>query len=139
MFKDYIFCFKKKYNEQICGKFKEEFGYMNDMQILKIDKVVINMGVGEVVVDFKKIKIVFVEMEKIVGQKFVVIKVCKLIVGFKLCEDMLIGCKVMFCWECMYEFLDCLINIVLLCVKDFCGLNGKSFDGCGNFVMGFKE
>jgi large subunit ribosomal protein L5 len=139
MSKDYTPRLKKKYNEQIRGKLKEEFGYTNDMQIPKIDKVVINMGVGEAVADSKKIKTALAEMEKIAGQKPVATKARKSIAGFKLREDMLIGCKVTLRRERMYEFLDRLTNIALPRVKDFRGLNGKSFDGRGNFAMGLKE
>ena len=139
MSKDYTPRLKKKYNEQIRSKLKEEFGYSNDMQIPKIDKVVINMGVGEAVADSKKIKTALAEMEKIAGQKPVATKARKSIAGFKLREDMLIGCKVTLRRDRMYEFLDRLTNIALPRVKDFRGLNGKSFDGRGNFAMGLKE
>ncbi|MCR9269252.1 MAG: 50S ribosomal protein L5 [Henriciella sp.] len=139
MSKDYTPRLKKKYDEQIRGKLKEEFGYTNDMQIPKIDKVVINMGVGEAVADSKKIKTALAEMEKIAGQKPVATKARKSIAGFKLREDMLIGCKVTLRRDRMYEFLDRLTNIALPRVKDFRGLNGKSFDGRGNFAMGLKE
>ena len=139
MSKDYTPRLKKKYNEQIRGKLKEEFGYTNDMQIPRIDKVVINMGVGEAVADSKKIKTALAEMEKIAGQKPVATKARKSIAGFKLREDMLIGCKVTLRRDQMYEFLDRLTNIALPRVKDFRGLNGKSFDGNGNFAMGLKE
>ena len=139
MSKDYTPRLKKKYNEQIRGKLKEEFGYTNDMQIPKIDKVVINMGVGEAVADSKKIKTALAEMEKIAGQKPVATKARKSIAGFKLREDMLIGCKVTLRRDRMFEFLDRLTNIALPRVKDFRGLNGKSFDGRGNFAMGLKE
>ena len=139
MSKDYTPRLKTKYDEQIRGKLKEEFGYTNDMQIPKIDKVVINMGVGEAVADSKKIKVALAEMEKIAGQKPVPTKARKSIAGFKLREDMVIGCKVTLRRERMYEFLDRLTNIALPRVKDFRGLNGKSFDGRGNFAMGLKE
>ncbi len=139
MSKDYTPRLKKKYDEQIRSKLKEEFGYTNDMQIPKIDKVVINMGVGEAVADSKKIKTALTEMEKIAGQKPVATKARKSIAGFKLREDMLIGCKVTLRRDRMYEFLDRLTNIALPRVKDFRGLNGKSFDGRGNFAMGLKE
>lgn len=139
MSKDYTPRLKKKYDEQIRAKLKEEFNYTNDMQIPKIDKVVINMGVGEAVADSKKIKVALAEMEKIAGQKPVPTKARKSIAGFKLREDMVIGCKVTLRRERMYEFLDRLTNIALPRVKDFRGLNGKSFDGRGNFAMGIKE
>ena len=139
MSKDYTPRLKKKYDEQIRSQLKEEFGYTNDMQIPKIDKVVINMGVGEAVADSKKIKTALAEMEKIAGQKPVATKARKSIAGFKLREDMLIGCKVTLRRDRMFEFLDRLTNIALPRVKDFRGLNGKSFDGRGNFAMGLKE
>lgn len=139
MSKDYTPRLKKKYDEEIRGKLKEEFGYTNEMQIPKLDKVVINMGVGEAVADSKKIKTALAEMEKIAGQKPVATKARKSIAGFKLREEMLIGCKVTLRREQMFEFLDRLTNIALPRVKDFRGLNGKSFDGCGNFAMGLKE
>lgn len=139
MSKDYTPRLKKKYDEDIRGKLKEEFGYTNDMQIPKLDKVVINMGVGEAVADSKKIKTALAEMEKIAGQKPVATKARKSIAGFKLREEMLIGCKVTLRREQMFEFLDRLTNIALPRVKDFRGLNGKSFDGRGNFAMGLKE
>jgi len=139
MSKDYTPRLKKKYDEQIRGKLKEEFGYTNDMQIPKLDKVVINMGVGEAVADSKKIKTALAEMEKIAGQKPVATKARKSIAGFKLREEMLIGCKVTLRRDQMFEFLDRLTNIALPRVKDFRGLNGKSFDGRGNFAMGLKK
>jgi len=139
MSKDYTPRLKKKYDEQIRAALKEEFGYGNDMQIPKLDKVVINMGVGEAVADSKKIKTALAEMEKIAGQKPVATKARKSIAGFKLREDMTIGCKVTLRRDRMYEFLDRLTNIALPRVKDFRGLNGKSFDGRGNFAMGLKE
>jgi large subunit ribosomal protein L5 len=139
MSKDYTPRLKKKYDEQIRSKLKEEFGYTNEMQIPKLDKVVINMGVGEAVADSKKIKTALAEMEKIAGQKPVATKARKSIAGFKLREEMLIGCKVTLRRDQMYEFLDRLTNIALPRVKDFRGLNGKSFDGRGNFAMGLKE
>ncbi|MEM7329748.1 MAG: 50S ribosomal protein L5 [Pseudomonadota bacterium] len=139
MSKDYTPRLKKKYDEQIRAQLKEEFSYTNDMQIPKIDKVVINMGVGEAVADSKKINTALAEMEKIAGQKPVATKARKSIAGFKLREEMLIGCKVTLRRERMYEFLDRLTNIALPRVKDFRGLNGKSFDGRGNFAMGLKE
>lgn len=139
MSKDYTPRLKKKYDEEIRGKLKEEFNYTNDMQIPKLDKVVINMGVGEAVADSKKIKTALAEMEKIAGQKPVATKARKSIAGFKLREEMLIGCKVTLRRDQMFEFLDRLTNIALPRVKDFRGLNGRSFDGRGNFAMGLKE
>ena len=139
MSKKYTPRLKTKYETQIRAKLKEEFGYTNDFQIPKLDKVVINMGVGEAVADSKKIKTALAEMEKIAGQKPVPTKARKSIAGFKLREDMTIGCKVTLRRDRMYEFLDRLTTIALPRVKDFRGLNGKSFDGRGNFAMGLKE
>jgi large subunit ribosomal protein L5 len=109
------------------------------MQVPKLDKVVINMGVGEAVADSKKIKAALAELERIAGQKPVATVARKSIAGFKLREGMLIGCKVTLRRDRMFEFLDRLTNIALPRVKDFRGLNGKSFDGMGNFAMGLKE
>ena len=139
MSKDYTQRLKKKYNEQIRGQLKEEFGYTNDMQIPKIDKVVINMGVGEAVADSKKIKTALAEMEKIAGQKPVPTKARKSIAGFKLREGMPIGCKVTLRQARMYDFLDRLITIAMPRIRDFRGVSGKSFDGRGNYAMGLKE
>ncbi|HPF22680.1 MAG TPA: 50S ribosomal protein L5 [Hyphomonas sp.] len=130
---------KTKYREQIRQKLQDQFSYSNPMMIPKLDKVVINMGVGEAVSDSKKIKSALVELEKIAGQKPVATKARKSIAGFKLREGMLIGCKVTLRRDRMYEFLDRLTNIALPRVKDFRGLNGKSFDGRGNYAMGLKE
>ena len=139
MSKDYTPRLKKKYDEQIRGKLKEEFGYTNDMQIPKIDKVVINMGVGEAVADSKKIKTALAEMEKIAGQKPVATKARKSIAGFKLREDMLIGCKVTLRQDRMYEFLDRLVNAAMPRIRDFRGISPKAFDGRGNYNFGLKE
>ncbi|CAI8418908.1 MAG: 50S ribosomal protein L5 [Henriciella sp.] len=139
MSKDYIPRLKKKYDEQIRGLLQEEFSFTNEMQIPKLDKVVINMGVGEAVSDSKKIKTALAEMELIAGQKPVATRARKSIAGFKLREEMLIGCKVTLRRSRMYEFLDRLTTVALPRVKDFRGLNGKSFDGRGNFAMGLKE
>jgi large subunit ribosomal protein L5 len=109
------------------------------MQVPKLDKVVINMGVGEAVADSKKIKTALAELEKIAGQKPVPTKARKSIAGFKLRDGMVIGAKVTLRRDRMFEFLDRLTNMALPRVKDFRGLNGKSFDGRGNFAMGLKE
>tara|TARA_B100000949_G_scaffold33548_2_gene27045 strand:+ start:231 stop:785 length:555 start_codon:yes stop_codon:yes gene_type:complete len=130
---------KKKYKEQIRTKLQEEFKYSNEMQLPKLDKVVINMGVGEAVADSKKIKTALAELERISGQKPVPTKARKSIAGFKLREGMIIGAKVTLRRDRMYEFLDRLTNMALPRVKDFRGLNGKSFDGRGNYAMGLKE
>jgi large subunit ribosomal protein L5 len=130
---------KRKYREEIRPKLQEQFNYSNPMKVPKLDKVVINMGVGEAVADSKKIKLALAELEKIAGQKPVATKARKSIAGFKLREGMLIGAKVTLRRDRMYEFLDRLTTIALPRVKDFRGLNGKSFDGQGNYAMGLKE
>ena len=117
----------------------EQFGYVNEMQAPKLDKVVINMGVGEAVRDSKKIEHAARELAAITGQKPIVTRAKKANAAFKLREGMPIGCKVTLRRERMYEFLDRLVNIALPRVRDFRGLNGKSFDGRGNYSMGIKE
>jgi large subunit ribosomal protein L5 len=117
----------------------EKFGYKNVMQVPKLEKVVINMGVGEAVRDSKKIENATRELAAITGQKPVVTRAKKANAAFKLREGMAIGCKVTLRREQMYEFLDRLVNIALPRVRDFRGLNGKSFDGRGNYAMGIKE
>ena len=130
---------KAKYKKEIREKLQEEFKYSNEMQVPKLDKVVINMGVGEAVADSKKIKTALAELEKISGQKPVPTKARKSIAGFKLREGMIIGAKVTLRRDRMYEFLDRLTNMALPRVKDFRGLNGKRCDGRGNYAMGLKE
>ena len=130
---------KRKYREEIRAKLQEQFNYSNPMKVPKLDKVVINMGVGEAISDSKKIKSALAELERIAGQKPVATKARKSIAGFKLREGMLIGAKVTLRRDRMYEFLDRLTTIALPRVKDFRGLNGKSFDGRGNYAMGMKE
>ena len=127
--------YKSKFREEL----KSKFSYKNEMMVPKLDKVVINMGVGEAVADSKKIKTALAELEKISGQKPVPTKARKSIAGFKLREGMIIGAKVTLRRDRMYEFLDRLTNMALPRVKDFRGLNGKSFDGRGNYAMGLKE
>ena len=130
---------KTVYRERIRASLKEKFGYTNELQVPKLDKVVINMGVGEAVSDSKKIKSAIEAMARISGQKPVETVSRKSIAGFKLREGMVVGCKVTLRRERMYEFLDRLTMIALPRVKDFRGLNGKSFDGRGNYAMGVKE
>jgi len=130
---------KTKYRDEIRSKLQEQFQYSNPMKVPKLDKVVINMGVGEAVADSKKIKAALSELELISGQKPIATKARKSIAGFKLREGMLIGAKVTLRRDRMYEFLDRLTNIALPRVKDFRGLNGRSFDGRGNYAMGLKE
>lgn len=131
--------FRKLYRDDIVAKLQDEFKYTNPMQVPKLDKVVLNMGVGEAVADSKKIQSALRDMEAIAGQKPVATKARKSIAGFKLREGMNIGCKVTLRRDRMFEFLDRLVTIALPRVKDFRGLNGKSFDGNGNYAMGLKE
>ena len=130
---------KTLYTQSIREKLTKQFNYSNGLQVPALDKVVINMGVGEAVSDSKKIKAALAELERIAGQKPVATKARKSIAGFKLREGMLIGAKVTLRRDRMYEFLDRLTTIALPRVKDFRGLNGKSFDGRGNYAMGVKE
>jgi large subunit ribosomal protein L5 len=127
------------YRETIAKAMTEKFGYTNPMQVPKLEKIVINMGVGEATQDKKKVEVAASEMELIAGQKPVVTKAKKSIAQFKLREGMPIGCKVTLRRNHMYEFLDRLITIALPRVRDFRGLNPKSFDGRGNYAMGLKE
>ena len=130
---------KKQYDDAIVKAMTEKFGYKNRMEVPKIEKIVINMGVGEATQDKKKVEQAASEMEAIAGQKPVVTKAKKSIAQFKLREGMPIGCKVTLRRERMYEFLDRLITVALPRVRDFRGLNPKSFDGRGNYAMGLKE
>jgi large subunit ribosomal protein L5 len=130
---------RKQYDDSIVKAMTEKFGYKNRMEVPRIEKIVINMGVGEATQDKKKVEAAASEMEAIAGQKPVVTKAKKSIAQFKLREGMPIGCKVTLRRERMYEFLDRLITIALPRVRDFRGLNPKSFDGRGNYAMGLKE
>lgn len=135
----YIPRLKVEFDERIRQVMKEKFGYKNDMQIPALDKIVINMGVGEAVGDSKKIQSALAALVAISGQKPVTTKARKSIAGFKVREGMALGAKVTLRRERMYEFLDRLVTIALPRVRDFRGLNGKSFDGNGNYAMGLKE
>jgi large subunit ribosomal protein L5 len=130
---------KTVYRERIRAAMKEQFGYTNEMQIPKLDKIVLNMGIGEAVADSKKAQTALKDLMAIAGQKPVATKARKSIAGFKLREGMVVGAKVTLRKDRMYEFLDRLVTIALPRVKDFRGLNGKSFDGRGNYAMGLKE
>ena len=130
---------KKDYDDRIAQAMIEKFGYKNKLEVPKLDKIVINMGVGEATQDKKKVEQAAAEMEKIAGQKPVITKAKTSIAQFKLREGMPIGCKVTLRRERMYEFLDRLVTIALPRVRDFRGLNDKSFDGRGNYAMGLKE
>ena len=129
----------RDYDERIVKAMTEKFGYKNRMEVPRLDKIVINMGVGDATQDKKKVEQAAAEMEKIAGQKPVITKAKKSIAQFKLREGMPIGCKVTLRRERMYEFLDRLVTIALPRVRDFRGLNAKSFDGRGNYAMGLKE
>ncbi|HUS52923.1 MAG TPA: 50S ribosomal protein L5 [Thermohalobaculum sp.] len=135
----YVPRLKTLYDTEIRAALKEEFGYKNDMQIPRLDKIVLNMGVGEAVADSKKIKAAHDELMMISGQKPVINKARTSIATFKLREGMPIGVKVTLRRARMYDFLDRLIMIALPRVRDFRGIRGKNFDGRGNFAMGIKE
>ena len=130
---------RTRYREEVRARLKETFGYKNDMEIPRLEKVVINMGVGEAAQDSKKIQAALADLEAISGQKPVATRAKKSIAGFKVREEQVIGAKVTLRKDRMYEFLDRLITIALPRVRDFRGLRGKSFDGRGNFAMGLKE
>ncbi len=136
---DYTPRLKAQYAETIRAALKEEFGYKNDMMIPKLDKIVLNMGVGEAVADSKKIRSAEADMTAIAGQKPVITKAKKSIAGFKLREGMPLGVKVTLRGDRMFEFLDRLVTVAMPRVRDFRGVSGKSFDGRGNYAMGLKE
>jgi len=130
---------KVQFEQAIRGKLSEQFAYKNRMQIPVLDKVVINMGIGEGVADRKKVESAAADLALIAGQKAVITKARKSIATYKLRDGQAIGCKVTLRKARMYEFLDRLINIALPRVRDFRGLNPKSFDGRGNYSLGIKE
>ena len=127
------------YKETVRAQMQSKFNYGNVMEVPRLEKVVVNMGIGEAVADSKKIDNAAKEMTLITGQKPIVIKAKKSVATFKLREGMPIGCKVTLRGDRMYEFLDRLINIALPQVRDFRGLPAKSFDGRGNYAMGLRE
>ena len=131
--------FKALYRDSIQASLREQFKYANGMQVPRLDKIVINMGVGEATADSKKPAVAAEDLAMIAGQKPVITHARNSIAGFKVRENMPIGAKVTLRRDRMYEFLDRLINIALPRVRDFRGLNPKSFDGRGNFAMGIKE
>ncbi|MFO1186435.1 MAG: 50S ribosomal protein L5 [Alphaproteobacteria bacterium] len=135
----YVPRLKTRYEKQIKPKLIQEFGYKNAMQVPRLDKVVLNMGVGEATADSKKVNQARDDMERIAGQKAVTTKARKSIAAFKVRENMALGCKVTLRGPRMYEFVDRLVTIALPRVRDFRGLNGRSFDGRGNFALGIKE
>ena len=130
---------RKLYDDTIAKAMTEKFGYANVMEVPKITKIVLNMGVGEATQDKKKVEQAAQEMELIAGQKPVVTKAKKSIAQFKLREGMPIGCKVTLRRERMYEFLDRFITIAMPRIRDFRGVNPDSFDGRGTYAMGIKE
>ena len=130
---------KEIYNNEIAGKMKEKFGYKNVMQIPKIDKIVLNMGVGEAKDNAKSLENALKDMETISGQKPVITKAKKSIANFKIREGLNIGCKVTLRGDKMYDFLDRLVNLALPRVRDFRGVNPNAFDGRGDYALGIKE
>ena len=135
----YVPRLRTEYDEKIRPALTEQFGYKNVMQLPKLDKIVLNMGVGEAVNDTKKVKAAAADLELIAGQKPVITHARTSIAGFKVRENMPLGVKVTLRKQRMYEFLDRLVNIALPRVRDFRGLNPNSFDGRGNYAMGIKE
>ena len=136
---DYIPRLKTHYDDSIRAQLTEQFSYANPMQVPKLDKVVLNMGIGEATTDTKKVKAAYADMELIAGQKPVVTRARNSIATFKVREDMPLGVKVTLRKANMYEFIDRLVTIALPRVRDFRGLNPKSFDGKGNYAVGLKE
>ncbi len=130
---------QKYYRDTVVKQLTDQFGYKNPMQVPRITKITLNMGVGEAIGDKKIIEHAVSDMIKIAGQKPVITKAKKSVAGFKVREDWPIGCMVTLRRANMYEFLDRLISIAIPRIRDFRGLNGKSFDGRGNYNMGIKE
>ncbi|MHB8171519.1 MAG: 50S ribosomal protein L5 [Thermincolia bacterium] len=130
---------KEKYNNEITSALMQKFGYKNVMELPKLEKVIINMGVGEAVQNAKAIDAAIGDLTIITGQKPVVTRAKKSIAGFKLREGMPIGCKVTLRGARMYEFVDKLFNVTLPRVRDFRGISPKAFDGRGNYTLGIKE
>jgi large subunit ribosomal protein L5 len=127
------------YTKSIRPELLQQNGYKNILEVPKLQKIVVNMGLGEAVQDSKKVASAVADLTKITGQKPIITKASKSVAGFKLREGMPIGCKVTLRRDRMYEFLDRLITIALPRVRDFRGLNPSSFDGFGNYAMGLKE
>jgi large subunit ribosomal protein L5 len=128
-----------QYKDTVVPQLMEKFGYSTVMQVPRIEKITLNMGVGEAVGDKKVMEFAVGDMEKIAGQKAIVTKAKKSVAGFKIRDGWPIGCKVTLRRDRMYEFLDRLINIAIPRIRDFRGLSAKSFDGRGNYSMGVKE
>ena len=130
---------KELYKSEVVAKLQKEFGYENVMQVPRVTKITLNMGVGEAVGDKKQIEAAVADLEALSGQKVVVTKARKSVAGFKIREGWPIGCKVTLRNDRMWDFMDRLIDISLPRVRDFRGINPKSFDGRGNYSMGVKE
>ena len=130
---------KEQYQNEIIDAMNKKFGYKNIMEVPKLDKIVINMGVGEAKDNAKVLESAIADMEKIAGQKAVVTRAKNSVANFKIREGMPIGCKVTLRGERMYEFVDRLVNLALPRVRDFRGVNPNAFDGRGNYALGIKE
>ncbi len=135
----YISRLKTRFNDEVRGELTKQFGYANPMQVPVITKVVLNMGIGEAVADRKKVENAAADLSLIAGQRAVITKARKSIATYKLRDGQAIGCKVTLRKGRMYDFVDRLINVALPRIRDFRGLNPKSFDGRGNYSMGIKE
>lgn len=135
----YVPRLKKLYDDEIKSAMKSEFGYKNAMEVPRLEKIVVNMGVGEAVNDRKKLQNAIEELSLITGQKPIATKARKSVAGFKIRDGMAIGCKVTLRRERMWDFLDRLITIALPRVRDFRGVKANSFDGNGNYAMGLRE
>lgn len=131
--------FKEKYNTEVVPQMMKQFNYDNVMQVPKIEKVVVSMGVGEAIVSSKNLDAAVSDLMAITGQRPVITKARKSVAAFKLRKGMKIGCKVTLRGKIMHTFLDKLFNVVLPRIRDFRGLSGKSFDGRGNYAIGLKE
>ena len=130
---------QEHYRDNVVPQLKDKFSYSSVMEVPRIEKITLNMGVGEATTDKKIMEFAVGDMTKIAGQKPIVTKARKSVAGFKIRDGWPIGCKVTLRRERMYEFLDRLINIAIPRIRDFRGISGKSFDGRGNFSMGVKE
>lgn len=130
---------KQFYKDSVVKSMTEQFGYTSPMQVPRIEKITLNMGVGEAVADKKVMEHAVADMEKIAGQKAIVTKAKKSVAAFKIRDDYPVGCKVTLRRERMYEFLDRLVTVAIPRIRDFRGISAKSFDGRGNYNMGVKE
>lgn len=139
MANSYVPRMRTQYDDVIRAAMIKDFDYKNPMEVPKLDKIVLNMGIGEAVNDSKKVKLAAADLELIAGQKPLITYARKSIAGFKVREEMPLGAKVTLRKTRMYDFIDRLVTIALPRIRDFRGLNAKSFDGRGNFAMGIKE